>query len=402
MGDIALLELSKSIIFNKEVQPICLPGTRAKRYMDHTAVALGWGSETFRGPSTRILREVNMRVWENSDCQEIFGTLRKIFTTMMCAGGKSGEDTCQGDSGGPLICLNSENGHWEVCGIVSFGYRCGTGAPGVYTRVTEYLHWIYGITHSKEAKPIRTTPRTTLSPRTFAPRPRVSQTTAVPPTVPEFSPIGSCNVWNGRECTDADTVDAGRGAGSCDSNLGCPCCAPFCSQNGFCQALNGQVAILPSSVTSASSDLGTQTAQPYSVGFANDPDRWRVHDSASAGNFGWTHEFTFYAFPSEVNKIPPGTKAYSVGYKKGLPEGWRYKLAKGKKVGGRWIHQFTFRAYSTAGKPGTQAYSVGYLNDRWGRRFRVQKGTNAGGGGWVHQFTFWAFPSSITLQWRTE
>ena len=36
-----------------------------------------------------------MRVWENSDCQEIFGTLRKIFTTMMCAGGKSGEDTCQ-------------------------------------------------------------------------------------------------------------------------------------------------------------------------------------------------------------------------------------------------------------------------------------------------------------------
>ena len=36
-----------------------------------------------------------MRVWENSDCQEIFEGLRKIYTTMMCAGGKSGEDTCQ-------------------------------------------------------------------------------------------------------------------------------------------------------------------------------------------------------------------------------------------------------------------------------------------------------------------
>merc|ERR1719471_1928776 len=107
----------------------------------------------------------------------------------MCAGGKSGEDTCQGDSGGPLICLNSDNGHWEVCGIVSFGYRCGTGAPGVYTRVTEYLHWIYGITHSKQAKPIKTT--------------------TTPPTKPEFTPTGSCSVWNGKECTNADTVDAG-------------------------------------------------------------------------------------------------------------------------------------------------------------------------------------------------
>ena len=152
----------------------------------------------------------------------------------------------------------------------------------------------------------------------------------------------------------------------------------------------------------ASSDIGTQTAQPYSVGYASGPARWRVHDSSSAGNFGWTHQFSFYAFPSEQGKIPPGTKQYSVGYKTGLPEGWRYKLSKGRKVGGRWVHQFTFRAYSSAGKPGTQPYSVGYVNDRWGRRFKVKKGTNAGGGGWVHQFTFWAFPSSITLQWRTE
>ena len=55
----------------------------------------GWGSDSFRGPSSRIMREVNMRVWENDDCQEVFGNLRKIYSTMMCAGGKFGMDTCQ-------------------------------------------------------------------------------------------------------------------------------------------------------------------------------------------------------------------------------------------------------------------------------------------------------------------
>ena len=47
--------------------------------------------------------------------------------------------------------------------------------------------------------------------------------------------IGVCNTWNGIECGDQDTVDVGRGPGSCNSNLGCPCCAPFCSKEGYCQ-----------------------------------------------------------------------------------------------------------------------------------------------------------------------
>ena len=41
--------------------------------------------------------------------------------------------------------------------------------------------------------------------------------------------------WNGRGCTDADMVDAGRGPGSCNSDSGCPMCAPFCSRAGYCQ-----------------------------------------------------------------------------------------------------------------------------------------------------------------------
>ena len=61
----------------------------------YNVIIIGWGSETFRGPSSRVLREVNMRVWENGDCQKVFDNLRTIYSTMMCAGGKSGMDTCQ-------------------------------------------------------------------------------------------------------------------------------------------------------------------------------------------------------------------------------------------------------------------------------------------------------------------
>lgn len=56
------------------------------------------------------------------------------------------KDACQGDSGGPL--QTHQTGINTVVGIISFGFGCANGLPGVYTRVAVYLDWIYSVVGS--------------------------------------------------------------------------------------------------------------------------------------------------------------------------------------------------------------------------------------------------------------
>merc|ERR1711874_957086 len=42
-------------------------------------------------------------------------------------------------------------------------------------------------------------------------------------------------VWSGQNCGEDESVDVGRGTGSCNSDCDCPLCAPYCSTSGYCQ-----------------------------------------------------------------------------------------------------------------------------------------------------------------------
>ncbi|KAK8766770.1 hypothetical protein V5799_006443 [Amblyomma americanum] len=141
MNDIAVLRLERPVTFNKYIRPVCLPERPVETYFSKTAVATGWGTLKFGGPSSNVLREVELIVWNNTDGNQRF--TQPITEVFLCAGAKKREgDTCQGDSGGPLMVQTRPN-QWTLIGVTSWGNGCGMrDFPGVYTRISHFLNYI--------------------------------------------------------------------------------------------------------------------------------------------------------------------------------------------------------------------------------------------------------------------
>ncbi|XP_050033992.2 uncharacterized protein [Dermacentor andersoni] len=142
MNDIAVLRLKRTVTFNEYIRPVCLPERTDQNYFAKTGIVTGWGTQTFGGPYSDVLREVKLVVWNNTECNGRFA--QPITEVFLCAGPKRREgDACQGDSGGPLM-VESRSKQWTLVGIVSWGIKCGEpGVPGIYTRVSHFLDYIY-------------------------------------------------------------------------------------------------------------------------------------------------------------------------------------------------------------------------------------------------------------------
>lgn len=142
-NDIAILELVSSVKFQKYIAPLCLPyGVfQGDNLAGRNAFVAGWGTTSFDGPASSKLLEVQLRIWQNSDCADVFRRDVPITSVNLCAG-DGDKDACRGDSGGPLM-LPHTDGRFYMVGIVSFGKKCAEpGIPGVYTRTTAFLDWI--------------------------------------------------------------------------------------------------------------------------------------------------------------------------------------------------------------------------------------------------------------------
>ncbi|XP_069750462.1 ST14 transmembrane serine protease matriptase b isoform X2 [Narcine bancroftii] len=140
-NDIALLELTDTVLFTSVIQPICLPDATHNFPVGKSTWITGWGRLKEDGDVATVLQKAEVRIIRRKHCNELLSST--ITSNMLCAGYLSGGiDACQGDSGGPMSSVET-NGKVFLAGIVSWGDGCARkNKPGVYTKVSKYRQWI--------------------------------------------------------------------------------------------------------------------------------------------------------------------------------------------------------------------------------------------------------------------
>lgn len=147
--DIALIKLVRTVDFNLNLHPACLRADLEDPPTTEQLWVTGWGRTKAQSDATStVLLKTNLTIVDVSVCNSTyFKEKRRLPRGLelghMCAEGVG--DACQGDSGGPIQMLNHVNQMSWVIGVTSFGYSCGSGSPGVYARVAQYLDWIESI-----------------------------------------------------------------------------------------------------------------------------------------------------------------------------------------------------------------------------------------------------------------
>uniref|UniRef100_A0A8B9PT91 Transmembrane serine protease 13 n=1 Tax=Apteryx owenii TaxID=8824 RepID=A0A8B9PT91_APTOW len=130
--DIALMKLSRPLTLSAQVRPACLPMHGQRFQTGRSCFITGFGKTRENEDNTSPkLREAEVKLIDYKVCNSDKVYEGYLTPRMMC-----------GDSGGPLVC--EDDGRWYVAGVTSWGTGCGQrNKPGVYTRVTKLLSWIY-------------------------------------------------------------------------------------------------------------------------------------------------------------------------------------------------------------------------------------------------------------------
>lgn len=147
-NDIAVVRVNHTFKFTKHIKSICL-NSGSQKVSTTGCFASGWGADSFETQSelSQFLKKIQMDQVDHDICEK---QLRVAFEkdnfvlsdSLLCAGGNE-NDLCLGDSGAPLICpVSGESNKFVLTGVSSYGVKCFTETPGVYSNVLKHFDWI--------------------------------------------------------------------------------------------------------------------------------------------------------------------------------------------------------------------------------------------------------------------
>jgi len=147
-NDIAIVKLSRSVDYNRNTKPACLPDNYGGQNLSSllvnpSPIVIGWGRTQLGGEPSNVLRQANVPVVPQQECKNKYAKSGLVIDDTKICAGRGVRDACQGDSGGPLLSRKLQGGRWAVVGVTSWGKGCAKeNFPGVYTRVDKYVDWI--------------------------------------------------------------------------------------------------------------------------------------------------------------------------------------------------------------------------------------------------------------------
>ena len=130
---IALLRLSKPLVFNENIQPISLAKTVPP--VNAEVEISGWGR--IKENETEMHRSLQINEAAVIDAVQCSKTLGRKDNDVICLGHPRKNGICRGDFGGPAVYQN------QLVGIAAaLVGECGSFLPDIFTSIPYYYNWI--------------------------------------------------------------------------------------------------------------------------------------------------------------------------------------------------------------------------------------------------------------------